>query len=451
MQYPILLFEDETDLRQEIEESITLDDVIVYAFESWKDYSRNTIPEVPALAILDINLLDKDGLSVFQELKLKFPDLEGIVITGQSSLKNAIASLKIGISDYIEKPFRAKTLREAIERQESYKQFRVKNYVIDRLMEDSKKKFESDWGLEFIGISQSMKEVNTLMKRVAQTDLTSVMIIGESGSGKELIARGVHSMSDRRGAPFYPVKCTSIPTEMFEKDLLGYHKGAFNGALSNQEGWFEKAHGGTLFLDEVGDLDSEMQSKLLRVIDEGKVSPIGSTEALDINVRIVCTSNKNLKKMAEDGLFREDLYHRLNKFQINMPPLRERNEDIPLLVSHFIKLFAEMHHKYIDNMHSKAMSLLLNHHYPGNVRELKNIIERAVLVCDSNVIRPQHLSFSKTGDEKNESKVYSLEEAEKEAIIKAMKVCGHNKTRTAEKLEITRQALNRKLKRHGIQ
>lgn len=452
MKYTILLFEDEQELRQEIKDSIVFDNVDVYAFESWNEYKEAKIDSVPRLAILDINLIDKDGLSIYSELKERYAEIEGIIITGQASIKNAVASLKLGVRDYIEKPFRAKELRAAIEKCESYKQFRVKNYVVDRQLEESRKKFEAHWGIEFIGISQPIKEINTLMKRVAQADTTSVMITGESGSGKELIARGIHSMSDRSGAPFYPVNCTAIPDTLFESEFFGYQKGAFTGALANHEGWFERANGGTLFLDEIGDMNLALQSKLLRVLDERKVNRIGSHDIIPVNTRIVCATNKDLKRMIEEGQFRLDLYHRLNSFHIHIPPLRERSEDIPVLVNHFVRLFAETHNKGIVSMHSKAMNLLVNHHYPGNIRELKNVIERAILMCDSNVIKAQHLNFTEEHSNNGaEEEDYSLEIIEKETILKAMKACSHNKTHTAEKLNITRQALNRKLKKHGIE
>jgi len=452
MKYTILLFEDEAELRQEICESITLDHVEVLAFESWGQFQETRVKDVPRLAILDINLIDKDGLSIFHDLRERFVDIEGIVMTGQASLKNAIASLKLGIQDYIEKPFRASELRLAIEKCESYKQFQVRNYVSDRQFEESRKEFEAHWGIEFIGISQCIKEINILMKRVAQADSTSVMVTGESGSGKELIARGIHSMSERSSSPFYPVNCTAIPDSLFESEFFGYQKGAFTGAFANHDGWFERAHGGTLFLDEIGDMNLALQSKLLRVLDEKKVTRIGSHDVINIDTRIVCATNKNLKQMIEDGQFRLDLYHRLNSFHIHIPPLRERNEDIPVLVNHFVKLFAETHNKGIVSIHSKAMNLLINHQYPGNIRELKNIIERAILMCDTNIIKPKHLNFTEKshtpgiGDHE-----YSLEHVEKETILRAMKSCSHNKTHTAEKLNITRQALNRKLKKHGLE
>lgn len=452
MKYTIFLFEDETDLREEIAESLISNYIDVLTFSSWSSFQSLNSTISPQLAILDINLLDRDGLSVFNDLKKRYVGIEGIVITGQATLKNAVASLKLGISDYIEKPFRAKELRLAVERCESYKQFQVRNYVVDKQMLESKKEFESHWGIEFVGVSQQIKKINTLMKRVAKADVTSVMITGESGSGKELIARGIHSMSDRGGAPFYPVNCTAIPDSLFESEFFGYQKGAFTGALSSHEGWFERANGGTLFLDEIGDMNLALQSKLLRVLDERKVTRIGSHDEIEVNARIICATNKDLKQMIEDGQFRLDLYHRLNSFHIHLPPLRERNEDIPVLVNHFVRMFAETHNKGIVSIHSKAMNLLINHQYPGNIRELKNIVERAILMCDGSVLKPQHLNFYESSDGNEEAQQnYSLERVEKETILKAMKACGHNKTHTAEKLNITRQALNRKLKKHGIE
>ncbi len=452
MNYTILLFEDEIELREDIQESIESDYIVVYSFSSWKEYTEMEIPDKPDLAILDLNLLDRDGLSIFHDLREQYTDLEGIIMTGQANLQIAIESIKLGVIDFIEKPFRACELRMAIHSTESYKQYQIKKYVVDRQLEESKKSFEAHWGVEFVGVSQSIKDINTLMKRVAKADTTSVMVTGESGSGKELIARGIHSMSDRRNAPFYPVNCTAIPDSLFESEFFGYQKGAFTGALTNHEGWFERANGGTLFLDEIGDMNLALQAKLLRVLDERKVTRIGSHEIINVNARIVCATNKDLRQMIEDGLFRLDLFHRLNSFHIHLPPLRERAEDIPVLVNHFVKLYAETHNKDIQSIHSKAMNLLINHHYAGNIRELRNIIERAILMCDSRILKASHLHFPEEDNYHEDTTPNpTLEDVERETILSAIKACNNNKTHTAERLNITRQALNRKLKKHGIE
>lgn len=452
MKYNIFLFEDEKELCNEIKESISRDNIEVMAFDSWSAYKDSHISNPPHLAILDINLLDRDGLSIFHDLKERFPEIEGVVITGQGSMQNAIASLKLGIRDYIEKPFRASELYSAIESCESYRQFHVRKYVLERQLKESKEKIEAHWGVEFIGVSQSIKEIITLMKRVARSLIGSVLITGESGTGKELIARGIHSLSDRNNAPFYPVKCTAIHDSLFESEFFGYQKGVFAGALSNREGWFEVADGGTLFIDEIGDMNLSLQSKLLRVVDDKKVARIGSQDGINVNTRIISTTNKNMNQLIENGQFRLDLFHRLNTFHIHIPPLRERKDDIPVLVNHFVGLFAELHTKDIVSVHSKAMNLLLNHHYPGNIRELKNIIERAVLICDGNTIMPRHLSYTEKSElNEVDYEEFNLDVVERKTILRAMKEFSYNKTNIARKLNITRESLNRKLKKHGLE
>ncbi len=453
MKYCIFLFEDEKILRDEIAESIELPDVHIRSFESWKDYQNQSVCEQPHLSILDINLPGKNGLEIFQQLRNDFPQIEGIVITGQPDLENAITSLKIGASDYLQKPFRAHEINMAIDRRESYKQFRIKKDSATDELNNNKHIFEKHWGFSFLGRSKAIKEVHSLMQKVALANNTSVLITGESGCGKELVAKGIHSLSNRQSNPFFAINCTAIPDSLFESEFFGYMKGAFTGAHQNREGWFEIAHQGTLFLDEIGDINPHLQAKLLRVLDEKKVQRIGSSQAIKIDTRIISATNKDLKKMIDQGGFRLDLFHRLNSFTIHIPPLRERKEDIPLLTHHFTEHYSQLHKKNISCIHSKAIKMLINYDYPGNIRELKNIVERAILMCDSRILKPSHidLELATTSTESGTMlQSYDLDQLEKETIIKAMHVSKHNKTQAAHILNITRQALNRKLKKYNL-
>ncbi|TAJ11458.1 sigma-54-dependent Fis family transcriptional regulator [Marinilabiliaceae bacterium JC017] len=452
MKYNILLIEDEDQFREVLYDSLLALDTNVWSYSSWEMAEEEMRVNKPDLAILDINLPGKNGLMIFEELKNRFSEIEGIIITGQANLENSIHSIKVGVSDFLTKPFRLKELKNAIESLESYKQFQLRVKLSGKQLLNSAKAFEEDWGIEFIGISPYIKKVNMLMKKVAQSSDTTVLITGESGTGKELVAKGIHSLSGRNKAPFYPVNCTAIPDTLFESEFFGYQKGAFTGALTSHAGWFEKADSGTLFLDEIGDLNLALQAKLLRVLDEKRICRIGSHDTLEVNTRVVTATNKNLKELSETGLFRLDLYHRLNTFNIHLAPLRERTEDIPPLVHHFIKEYSEKQRKSVKSIHSRALNLLSGYHFPGNIRELKNIIERAVLLCDSSYISTKHIQLPEEGfvsvvDDQS----FKLDEIEKNTIIKAIQSCKNNKTKAAHKLNITRQSLNRKLKKYSLE
>jgi transcriptional regulator with PAS, ATPase and Fis domain len=304
-----------------------------------------------------------------------------------------------------------------------------------------------------IGDSMAIKKVLDDMKRIAGTENTSVLILGESGTGKELVAHGIHHMSNRRKNLFHSVNCSAITDSLFESEFFGHKKGSFTGAFDDRSGWFEVTDKGTLFLDEIGDMPIGQQAKLLRTLEEHTVSKVGSHQSIKVDVRVIAASNQFLEKMIGENKFRKDLFHRLSTFVIYLPPLRERTEDIPILSVHFMNFFAQRMKKNISSIHPNAIEKLKAYKYPGNIRELRNIIERAVILCDDVEININHLdrlSLEKRSDISPDEQVFDLEQVEKITIANALKKCEYNKSRAADLLNISWQALNRKIKQWEI-
>lgn len=301
------------------------------------------------------------------------------------------------------------------------------------------------------------------MARVAQTPNTSVLILGESGTGKELVAHGIHYLSNRSNKTFYSVNCSAIPESLFESEFFGHKKGAFTGADSDKDGWFEIADGGTLFLDEISDMPLVQQAKLLRVLEERRVSKIGSRQSKQVDVRVIAASNTDLEKLAEENKFRPDLFHRLNIFVIKIPPLRQRKEDIPALADYYLKMYCRQFGRKTMKLGPGALAKLESYDFPGNIRELRNIMERAVILCDGNELLPEHLKLSDNGSKNIPQETarpadaemgdtgLDLEENEKRLIRLALEKAGNNKSKAAALLNITWQALDRRMKKYGME
>lgn len=312
-----------------------------------------------------------------------------------------------------------------------------------------------EMGISLVGVSSSMKKPVNLAAKVAKSEGTSVLITGETGTGKELIARAIHQMSDRSENMFHSVNCSSVPESLFESEFFGHTKGAFTGATSDRKGWFEVSQNSTLFLDEVGELPMQMQAKFLRVLDDKIVSRIGAKNQISLDFRVIAATNQNLEKMVDEGRFRIDLYHRLRSFQIHIPPLRERKEDIPELVNYFISYFSQSLKKKIVRVEKKFYTKLERYSFPGNVRELKNIIEQAMIICDGAVLSADQLYISKSHTANKPAVFdtcnnYDLASIEKAAIEQALEHAGFNKSKAALLLNISRQALDRKINKHQI-
>jgi len=408
----------------------------------------------PDIVITDMMMPGMDGLEVLQHLnKLDFNPVT-IFITAFGNEKIAVDAMKFGAFDYISKPFDIDELRIVVRNACDKVKLLTENKTLRRQIQKMNTKSK------LIGESKSIRKILELTKKTGEVDI-SVLITGESGTGKELIAQSIHQQSARSANKFITFNCAALPTELIESELFGHEKGAFTGAVELRMGKFEAADNGTLFLDEIGDMAVETQAKVLRVLQEGTFERLGSTITQKADVRIVSATNKDIESGIEEGWFRSDLYYRINVVQINLPPLRERRDDIPLLVEHFMKIFNKKHSKIIESLTPDAMSMLINSDWPGNVRELMNVIEKAVALSDSKTLtlsefeskRPMilHSNYSSAKPSTfREQKKSLVDEFEKEFFIAALLKQNGNISRTAKQIGLRRQYLQDKLKKLGI-
>jgi len=448
MKENILLIDDDDSLRKVIAHHLTSEGYRVISASGGKEGIELFKREEFDLVITDIKMPDIDGMEVLREIKLLRGDAVVIMITAYGTIEKAVEALKAGAFDYITKPFNRDELKIAIG-----KAFRVKRLEEEnlRLKLELGEKFKFD---RIIGLSSKMTDVLQVLKKISKTDST-ILLSGESGTGKELIARAIHNNSLRNEKPFVAVNCAAIPEDLLESELFGYQKGSFTGALVDKIGKFEHADGGTIFLDEIGDLKLELQAKLLRVLQEKRIDKIGGSDPIEVNNRVIAATNQNLRELIEKGMFREDLYYRLSVIPVRIPPLRERREDIPLLIEYFLKDFnADSNVRFSP----EAMKVMQNCYWRGNVRELRNVIERVLVLRKDEVIVPDDLpeevrsKFQKTSDmilEIPENGV-SLEEVEKELLLKALEKNNWNQTKTAKFLKITRATLIYRMEKYDI-
>jgi two-component system response regulator AtoC len=405
--------------------------------------------------LCDIKMPNMGGLEFLKAAREKLHGTTVIVMSAYGSIDVAVEAMKLGAYDYISKPFKSDevhlTLKKAEERESLKKENLLLKERIRKIGRDSR------FG-NMIGKSKPMQAVFQLAEKVAHYD-TTVLITGESGTGKELIARGIHFSGQRSNAPLVPVNCGGIPENLLESELFGYVKGAFTGADKNKKGLFEEAQGGTIFLDEIGELPISLQVKLLRVLQENEIRPVGGSKTRQVDVRVVAATAKNLDEEIGRGNFREDLFYRLNVMPIHIPPLRDRTEDIPLLCQAFIDRFNRSLNRQISDVIPSALSLLMRHSWPGNVRELENAIERAMVFAEGRQLKPDHFppeigSGAGADPVSGTTTGYSLKEAqrilEKNLIVKALEETGGNRTRAAKLLEISHPSLLSKIKTYKI-
>ena len=401
--------------------------------------------EQPDIVLTDIQMPDMDGLALLAEIRKRVPEILVILLTAYGSLKTAVEGIKAGAFDYMNKPFILDEIRLTVRRGIDYQQILREN---QSLREQLRERYRLD---SILGMSPAMVSVYKLIARVAQTD-TTVLIQGESGTGKELVARAIHSHSLRNTGPFVAVDCGTFAENLLESELFGHERGAFTGAVGAKKGLFEVAHSGTCFLDEIGGMTSTLQSKLLRVLQEHEIRRVGGMKTIPVNVRIVAASNKALGKKVEAGEFREDLYYRLNVVMIELPPLRERPEDIPILANYFLQKYGETGTKGVNAITPEAMELLVRYLWPGNVRELEHTIERAIVLTPHSMILPEDLPppirFPSRPTEKS-PRWKTLDELEREHILHVLEVHQGDETLTAEILGIHRKTLLRKLREYG--
>jgi len=446
----LLIVDDEKAYRENIEEFFSNSKMKTFSAElpslAFDILKKNKID----IVVLDLRLPEMNGLDVLKEIKKLYPEIEVIIITGHGDMDSVIKAMRLGAIDFFTKPFRLIEVQNAIERTKKFIYLQKKLNEIKMNYSLVSKELKEKFGNNIIGKSKEIKNVLNLMVKVAKAGNTSVLITGESGTGKELVARGIHSLSDRKDHYFYAVNCSAVPENLFESSFFGHKKGAFTGANEDKKGWFEIASGGTLFLDEIGDMPAAQQSKFLRVLEEKKITKVGSHIEIPVDVRIIAATNKDAKKLITNNVLRADLYHRLSSFEINIPPLRERIEDIPLLLDHFIELFSVNLKKNIEGINKNALEKLMAYDFPGNIRELKNMIEKAVILCDGDKLAAGYFGFA---DEEYSPEIkdsYNLQSIEKNIIGKALQKTRFNKTKAAELLNITRQALDRRIEKYRL-
>ena len=443
----ILIIDDEKHLCWALEKAMRQEGYQALSALSGQKGLELIKEEVPSLVILDLKMPEMDGLEVLRRAREILPGLPVIMLTAHGTIETAIEAMKMGAVDYLTKPFDLEELKIVVKQNLMVSQLVTEvNFLRDELA----KKYTN-----LIGESKAIQEVKRLIEKVAKSNAT-VLITGESGTGKEVAALTIHQQSLRKDGPFVPVNCAALPEQLLESELFGHEKGAFTGAVARKLGRFELADKGTVFLDEITEIPLSMQVKLLRVLQEKSFERVGGTETLRVDVRVIAATNREITRVMKQGQFREDLYYRLNVFQIHMPPLRERKEDIPLLAQHFVEKFRPAY--LVNKISPAALELLVRYHWPGNIRELQNVIERAAIICQGNEILPEHLPQELSAAQKTAAGAVinlpdqgiSLDEVEKELILKALAKTGGNQTKAAQLLGITRSALLYRSQKHGI-
>jgi DNA-binding NtrC family response regulator len=400
------------------------------------------------LVLTDLRMPGADGMSVLEAALNKNPAPGCIVFTAYGSIENAVAAVKAGAFDFVTKPVNLDKLEIVIERALESRQLKQENKQL-------KKKLGGDVDLSgIVAKSVAMREVMDTVKQIAPGRST-ILLTGESGTGKEVIARAIHKLSERDGQ-FIPVHCAALPSNLLESELFGHEKGSFTGAIEQKKGRFELADGGTLFLDEIGEIEPQVQVKLLRVLETRTFERVGGVESIMTGARLISATNRDLKAMVDEGEFREDLFYRLDVVNIKLPPLRERIEDIPLLVKQFIDDSARENGKNIESISEEALDVLCSYQWPGNIRELRNCIERMVVLSRSSVLEVDNVPMNIRSGNPNEtvpafkSSSLDIDKNEKILIMKALEECGGNRTKAADKLGISRRTLHRRLKDYNL-
>jgi len=437
----ILVVDDEQNIRRMLVRVLSSEGYTIKEAANGLEALKKLEGENCSLVLLDLKMPGLNGIETLRKIKEYDPNLPVIMMSAYGSIAEAVEAMKLGALDYLIKPFDIEELKIIVKRAIKQYELKVENIYY---REEEEKRFNFE---EIIGKSNSINRVLEMIKNVASTPAT-VLITGESGTGKELIARAIHKNSLRKDGPFVVVNCAAFSLNLLESELFGHEKGAFTGAISRRIGRFEMADGGTIFLDEIGEMDLSIQTKLLRVLQEKEFERVGSSKTIKVDARILTATNKDLKREVKEGRFREDLFYRINVFNIDVPPLRERKEDIPLLVEHFINKYNKILNKRVKKVSAKAMDFLIDYNYPGNIRELENIIERSIIMAKDEIIDENYFYFIE--QERKFEKKGTLKDVEKELIIKYLIQNKGNRTKTAESLGISRRSLQNKIKEYQI-
>jgi DNA-binding NtrC family response regulator len=448
----ILVIEDKNSMREMLSKTLEAEG---YEVETVRDGERGVERAKEKkydVVLADLKLPRMDGIEVLSSLKELDHDVAVILMTAYGTIEKAVEAMKEGAFDFLTKPFDTDHLSVLIKRAMENRRLVAENVLL-------REELGHNLGYaEIIGKCEKMQQVSRLIQKVAPSDST-VLLLGESGTGKELFARAIHSLSTRRKGPYVAINCAAIPRELLENELFGSERGAYTGSVARKMGKFEIAQGGTIFLDEVGDLDVALQAKLLRVLQDKTFERLGGTKTLAVDVRVIAASNADLKKVTEKKQFREDLFYRLSVFPITIPPLRERREDIPELAGYFVKKYCAEMKKPKKSISKEAIALLDKYHWPCNVRELENTIERAIILCEGKKILPDHLAIRivtpneirlREGAGLKEVGQYAQAEAERALIIRVLNQVRGNKRKAAQALKIDYTTLFEKIKKYGI-
>ena len=438
----LLIVDDELSVRDSLAKWFGEEGYEVATAESANQALTRVAEQVFDVALVDIKMRGIDGIELQRRLHEICPDMLVIIMTGYASVETAVVALKNGAYDYVNKPLDPEETAHLVANAMTHRKTQQENVRLKQTVA------EITHPSEIVGQGAAMKRVFDAIETVAPTDAT-VLITGESGTGKELVARAIHAGGSRRFHPLVVIHCGALTESLLESELFGHEKGAFTGAQYRKKGKFEIAEGGTVFLDEIGDISLKTQTDLLRVLQEREFVRVGGNQTIRVDFRCVAATNKNLEQLIEEGKFRPDLFYRLNVFHIELPPLRVRREDIPLLVNHFVGKFSTEMNKKITRVAPAAMNLLQQYHWPGNVRELENAVERAMVVAQEPELREQDFTLKAKNGSVSNGDVRSLEDVERAHILRVLEECGGNQTRTAEVLGIDRVTLHHKLKKYG--
>jgi two-component system response regulator HydG len=446
----ILIVDDDTTHRLMLKATLLADGYHVFEAENGEVAVQMVKEEFFDLIMLDLKMPKMGGIEALKHIKKISPGIPILIMTAYASVQTAVEALKQGAFDYLIKPLDMDEVKLTLVKTLDYHKLKVENKSL-------KKRLSIEFGFsKIIGNSKKMHELFEVLALAAPSD-TTILILGESGTGKELIANAIHQNSVRVNKPFIKVNCAALSDNLLESELFGHEKGAFTGAHARRLGRFEQAHGGTLFLDEIGDMSPITQTKILRVLQEGEFERVGGEKTIKVDVRIVAATNKNLEEEVKNNNFRLDLFYRLSVVPVYVPPLHDRKEDIPLLAEHFIQKYAEKNQQHIRKISPQVIDLFMRYSWPGNIRELENVIQRAVILCKEDTLLPEvlpatfkNLTNIQSYDSVDSLVGLSIKEVEKELILRTLEQTNHNITRTAEILGITRRGLQYKLNELGI-
>jgi DNA-binding NtrC family response regulator len=445
MSKSILIVEDEETLRESIKRIFMKEGYAVEAVDSAEKGLALLESAVYDVIISDIILPGMDGIEMLIKVKELIPDQIFIVVTAYASLDTSVKALRAGAYDYIMKPIIHEEIKQVVRNALKQKALQAENVLLRREIAR-----EHDFS-SIIGESSALRNILAELRKVTDTR-SNVLLLGETGTGKELFARVIHHNSGRRDMPFVPINCSAIPENLLETELFGHVRGAFTGAVASKKGLLEEADGGTVFLDEIGDMSLPLQAKLLRVIEDQVIRPVGSTKGMKVDIRFVTATNQDLRQSVKEGAFREDLYYRINVISLQIPPLRDRKEDIKSLVAHYLAKYTHEMGKQVKEISPQALEVMINYSWPGNVRELQNVVERAILISDGAVIDPEHLPEGIKGDGSFSEGVFekklTIEDYTKAFIVRYQ--TEFNEQQIADMLGITRKSLWEKRKKWGI-